>query len=97
MMIDLNSLIPTGSGWQLLEAYGINNVGQIVGEGLLNGQAHAFLLDPALVHAAFAFTPAPLSVLDPVPEPANAWVGAFGLILVWIWGLRTKLPARHNP
>ncbi len=97
IMIDLNALIPTGSGWQLLEAYGINNAGQIVGEGLLKGQAHAFLLDPALVHTAFAFTPAPLSVLDPVPEPATAWVGAFGLVLVWVWGLRTKLQARRNP
>lgn len=49
MMIDLNSLIPSGAGWELLEAYGINNTGQIVGEGLLNGQSHAFRLDPALV------------------------------------------------
>src|SRR5437660_7681384 len=47
MMIDLNSLIPSGAGWELLEAYGINNGGQIVGEGLLNGQSHAFRLDPA--------------------------------------------------
>jgi probable HAF family extracellular repeat protein len=93
MMIDLNSLIPSGSGWHLLEAYGINDAGQIVGEGLLNGQSHAFLLDPALVRNTLAFTP----LSAPLPEPGNAWLVAIGLILVWIGGLRTRLRARRNP
>ncbi len=43
--IDLNTLIPTG-GWQLTAAYSINEAGQIVGEGILNGAARAFLLNP---------------------------------------------------
>ena len=89
MMVDLNALIPSGSGWQLLEAYGINNAGQIVGEGLWNGQTHAFLLDSALVQAALSITS--------VPEPGNAWAAAFGLVLVWVWGSRTRLRARRNP
>lgn len=93
MMIDLNSLIPSGSGWQLLEAYGINDAGQIAGEGLLNGQAHAFLLDPVFVHNALVFSFATTSV----PEPGNLWLAAFGLVLVWVWGLRVKLRARRNP
>jgi probable HAF family extracellular repeat protein len=93
MMIDLNSLIPSGSGWQLLEAYGINDTGQIVGEGLLNGQSHAFLLDPVLVHNALAFTFGTVTV----PEPGTAWLAAFGLLLVWTWGSRTRLQARRNP
>lgn len=92
MMIDLNSLIPSGSGWHLLEAYGINDAGQIVGEGLLNGQSHAFLLDPALVPHTLSFTFATASV----PEPGNAWLAAIGLVLAWTWG-RTKLQARRNP
>jgi probable HAF family extracellular repeat protein len=95
MMIDLNSLIPAGSGWQLLEAYGINDAGQIVGEGLLNGQYHAFLLDPSLANTAFAF--APESLVESVPEPGTVCLGAFGLTLVWIWGLRTRLQATRNP
>ncbi len=46
-MLDLNSLLPSNSGWDLLEAYGINDSGQITGEGLYDGQLSAFLLtDP---------------------------------------------------
>src|SRR6266853_750914 len=46
IMLDLNSLLPKGSGWELTEAYGINDAGQIVGSGLFNGQVSAFRLDP---------------------------------------------------
>lgn len=35
-MRNLNSLIPQSSGWTLLEARGINNIGQIVGRDLIN-------------------------------------------------------------
>ena len=44
-MIDLNSLLPANSGWQLQLANGINDAGQIVGSGTnAAGQSHAFLL-----------------------------------------------------
>ena len=46
VMQDLNSLIPAGSGWTLNIATDINSAGQIVGNGTLNGQEHAFLLTP---------------------------------------------------
>ena len=58
IMFDLNSCIPSGSGWLLVSAIGINDSGQIVGEGILNGTGtitqgeivnggyRAFLLDP---------------------------------------------------
>lgn len=46
VMRNLNSLIPAGSGWNLNEAFGINNVGQIVGRGTFNNQPRAFLLAP---------------------------------------------------
>jgi len=45
-MQDLNGLIDAGSGWQLNVAYAINDAGQIVGEGTIAGQTHAFLLTP---------------------------------------------------
>ena len=45
-MIDLNDLLPAGSGWQLSFAFGINNKGEIVGQGAHNGQSHAFLMSP---------------------------------------------------
>jgi probable HAF family extracellular repeat protein len=45
-MKDLNSLIPANSGWVLINANAINNVGQITGYGSRNGHNHAFLLTP---------------------------------------------------
>lgn len=47
VMLDLNPLIPAGSGWVLHVASDINQQGQIVGRGRLNGQERAFLLTPA--------------------------------------------------
>lgn len=47
---DLNPLIPANSGWVLQQATGINDWGQVVGYGTINGQRHAFLLTPKLGH-----------------------------------------------
>jgi probable HAF family extracellular repeat protein len=44
VMSDLNDLISADTGWVLTEARDINNRGDIVGTGLLNGQQRAFLL-----------------------------------------------------
>jgi probable HAF family extracellular repeat protein len=46
-MIDLNTRLVNGTGWELVEATGINDSGQIVGWGFYNGQRTAFLLTPA--------------------------------------------------
>ena len=46
-MTDLNTLLPSDSGWQLTGASGINDSGWIVGAGSYNGQQHAYLLKPA--------------------------------------------------
>jgi len=48
---DLNNLV-NAMGWNLKEACGINDVGQIVGWGLFNGQVHAFLLTPITTPAS---------------------------------------------
>lgn len=45
-MKDLNQLIPSGTGWTLVWATGINTKGQITGFGTLHAQSHAFLLTP---------------------------------------------------
>jgi probable HAF family extracellular repeat protein len=45
-MTDLNSLIDPGSGWSLGGASSINNQGQIVGVGYLNGEYHGYLISP---------------------------------------------------
>jgi hypothetical protein len=58
---DLNSLIPSGSGWTKLEyAWGINDAGMIVGQGqLAAGVDHGFLLTPTAAPSAAASTAAP--------------------------------------
>ena len=38
--------IPEGTGWDLGSARDINNRGQIVGNGILNGESRAYLLTP---------------------------------------------------
>src|ERR1700722_889764 len=44
--VDLNTLIPKNSGWYLECAQGVNDAGEIVGFGTINGTTHAFLLKP---------------------------------------------------
>ncbi|MGN6379634.1 MAG: hypothetical protein ACTHNU_11835 [Gaiellales bacterium] len=44
--VDLNSLIPAGSGWHLGVATGINDSGEIAGVGRFRGAQRAFLLVP---------------------------------------------------
>lgn len=48
-MIDLNDTIDPSRGWVLTLASGITNAGQVIGQGLLNGQQRAFRLTPSLV------------------------------------------------
>ena len=43
-MVDLNSLLPPGSGWDLSAAYFINDASQIVGTGKFQGQTAWFLM-----------------------------------------------------
>ncbi len=45
-MIDLNTILWNGAGWLLREATAVNDAGQIAGEGVRNGQLHAFFLQP---------------------------------------------------
>jgi probable HAF family extracellular repeat protein len=45
-IVDLNTLLPASSGWQLFDANAVNEHGQIVGGGLHNGEVHAFLMTP---------------------------------------------------
>lgn len=42
----LNTLIPENSGWDLETARAINRRGEIVGQGIYQGQRRAFLLIP---------------------------------------------------
>jgi uncharacterized protein (TIGR03437 family) len=53
---DLDTLVVNGTGWTLTNATAVNDAGQIVGAGFINGQEHAFLLTPALTTAVFAIS-----------------------------------------
>jgi len=85
-MLDLNALI-SAWGWELLAAYGINNNGQIVGEGLFQGQAHAFRLDP-IESASYsgAGQDCPVST----PDPGTATLALIGLSLVALSRIRRR-------
>ena len=58
-MMDLNDMIPTNSGWELMEARGINGSGQIVGWGMHAGHTDAFLLTPVSAPVMMMSAPAP--------------------------------------
>ena len=45
-VVDLNTLLPDGSGWTLFDAQAVNSRGQIVGGGIHNGEFHAYLMTP---------------------------------------------------
>jgi probable HAF family extracellular repeat protein len=53
-MLDLNLLISPNSGWHLTAAKDINDAGQIVGYGTLDGQQESFLLTPIPEPSSFA-------------------------------------------
>ena len=47
IITDLNDLLPSGSGWELIHAEGINDAGYIVGKGsFAGGVTRAFLMTP---------------------------------------------------
>ena len=46
VMVDVNTLLPANSGWVLRDAQDVNDIGQIVGFGVIDGQQHAYLLSP---------------------------------------------------
>jgi probable HAF family extracellular repeat protein len=62
-MLDLNGFVTNIGGWELIEAYGINDSGQITGYGTIGGQTHAFLLTPGA----------------DIPEPSTWALAALGL------------------
>jgi len=45
-MVDLNSLLPAGSGWVLKRPISINDAGEIIGTGTFNGTPSGFKLTP---------------------------------------------------
>jgi len=55
-IVNLNDLLIDGFGWTLYEATAINNSGQIVGYGEINGEEHGFLMTPIPEPSTLALT-----------------------------------------
>ena len=62
-LFDLNSLIDPSSGMTLLSASGINSSGMIVGNGMVNGEVHAYLLTPVAEPEIYALMLAGLAAV----------------------------------
>ena len=85
VMIDLDSLLPVGSGWDISAAYGINNAGDILAVGSLNGQDYAVALDPTLKSAMKSVSlNEPLAVPEPAPMFLTAGALAFLGARFWV-------------
>jgi probable HAF family extracellular repeat protein len=65
VLYDLNTLLTNGQGWELDDANGINELGQIVGMGRLNGSSVAYLATPV-------DTPM-TTIIGPTPGRADAF------------------------
>ncbi len=80
---DLNNLIPSGTGWELLAAVDINDFGQIVGVGKLNGD----------LPKSFILTPNKLTITQPSAgelfiageTDTIKWIGGGDIDSVVIW------------
>jgi probable HAF family extracellular repeat protein len=82
VMIDLNQFLPLNSGWAIDAAYGINDSGDIVGTGTLNGQSYAVELI------------APSDALVGTPEPATLLLACLGFLAMGgVRRLNRKAPA----
>jgi probable HAF family extracellular repeat protein len=66
-IIDLNTWLPINSGWVLKSAMGINDKGDIVGFGEINGEIHAFPLASTSNNPTPSDTPIiPTPIITPV-------------------------------
>jgi probable HAF family extracellular repeat protein len=77
-VIDLNTLLASDSGWDLREAHGINEFGQIVGTGLYTDEASGLTYARAFLMTA------------PIPEPAEWALMLAGLGVVGTIARRRK-------
>ena len=77
---DLNDLLPADSGWRLTVAADVNESGQIVGQGYLDGQPRGYLLDLSAGDAGGnGGSPPPA-----VPLPAAAGMVLCAGPLLWV-------------
>ena len=86
-LTNLNSLLPSNSGWNLIGSVAINNSGQIVGTGTLNGESHAFLLNTSTT-SSYRLSLAPASQTATIG-------GGQGLVTATLHDGATSAPASN--
>lgn len=91
-LVDLNSLLPSGSGWVLTKARFINDSGMIVGEGTLNGVPQWYALAPGVSSAnnppvAAAGNDQSVSCGAPVTLDGTASTDPDGDALTYAWSI----------
>ncbi len=99
VMVDLDMLEPViSAGWTNLSPLDINNNGQIVGEGLLNGVRQAFLLSGADDEDFFlSYVPPKYEIPTlPVPEPSVYAMLLLGLVMLGFTAHCKKESASFN-
>jgi probable HAF family extracellular repeat protein len=91
----LSTLIPSGSGWTLSAANGINDRGQIVGTGVHNGHQRAFLLTPSFA-ANINFQPASSTVPTGYSVDSGAVYGSRTGGLSYGWNIDNSVNTRDR-
>ncbi len=82
-MTDLNTQIDCSTGWILSTAESINNLGQIVGSGIIDDETHAFLLTPTPEDGPAEICTAP----DGTDTPDSSGGGGGSLGYLFLLGL----------
>jgi probable HAF family extracellular repeat protein len=70
-LADLNDFLPADSGWVLTFAQGVNDQGEIVGAGTVNGEFHGYLLMPTGSTSTGGHVSVSTSVATPGGNPTN--------------------------
>jgi uncharacterized protein (TIGR03437 family) len=91
---DLNTLVTNATGWTLTNATAVNDAGQIVGAGFINGQEHAFLLTPAPVTGAILSISAVTGAANSVPTVSS--ISANGYFTLYGSGFTTDATVQRG-
>lgn len=96
IMVNLSYLdVVIAAGWTDLSVSAINDNGQIVGHGILNGIDQAFMLSGADDEDFYrSYTPFPIPILVPEPSTYAMLLAGLGCLGLWDEGKRRNKEAR---